>query len=148
MTKTWNWNVYFDFLCSHAINVIIQMAFSLPPNTTESIRLYALRSLSSSIRGGGRVSTSIGGWVTGSTPQKSSVNWAAIEQKKNGNGLMCDLTIIIIIIMKQMKCVEMEFNDAMCQQFVLSTYCQSIEHSAGQLLGIATWADKCHRIQP
>lgn len=46
----------------------------LPPNRTESTRLYAFRSLSSSIRGGGRVSSSIGGCVTGSTPQKSSVN--------------------------------------------------------------------------
>lgn len=46
----------------------------LPPKTTESMRLYALRNLSSSIIGGGRVSTSIGGCVTGSTPQKSSVN--------------------------------------------------------------------------
>lgn len=48
----------------------------LPPKTTESIRLYAFRNLSSSIGGGGRVSTSIGGCVTGSTPQKSSVNGA------------------------------------------------------------------------
>lgn len=51
----------------------------LPPKTTESTRLYARRSLSSSINGGGRVSTSIGGCVTGSTPQKSSVR-IAIEK--------------------------------------------------------------------
>lgn len=53
----------------------------LPPRKTASTRLYALRNLSSSINGGGLVSTSIGGCVTGSTPQKSSVNVATENEQ-------------------------------------------------------------------
>lgn len=53
---------------------------NLHPNNTESTSLYALRNFSSSIIGGGRVSISIGGCVTGSTPQKSSVSCAIIRK--------------------------------------------------------------------
>lgn len=47
----------------------------------ESVWLYALRTLSSSTIGGGRVSTISGGWVTGSTPQKSSFNGSEVNKK-------------------------------------------------------------------
>lgn len=61
---------------------IIWKHLSLPPSSTESNRLYALRNFSSSISGGGLVSVWIGGCVTGSTPQKSSVRVAIVMKCK------------------------------------------------------------------
>lgn len=56
---------------------------NLRPRRTESKRLYAFRNLSSSISGGGLVSVWIGGCVTGSTPQKSSVSVANRTKETN-----------------------------------------------------------------
>lgn len=68
-----------NFLMSYNNRGFPRVLSNLPARSTESKRLYAFRNFSSSISGGGLVSVWIGGCVTGSTPQKSSVSVAKIS---------------------------------------------------------------------